>query len=218
MFAPIRARVLTAAAAALLVSGGGAAFAEEAAPAVGGSVGYFGEHGQVAVAVDFKFDIVYNRFSSVPGSPGRSRTDYLIQPSLDYFASTNVSLGGALTLQNQEYGLVGDLSTIGLGLRAGYNVVLTGPLSLWIRGGFGYNHRTFGGVAGANGTGFSIPFTVYAAVLWHPVSHFFVGLGPVFQTELVSKFTFEGDADSLDAPKLTQFGLQSTIGGYFGGL
>jgi hypothetical protein len=41
--------------------------------------------------------------------------------------------------------------------------------------------------------------------------HIFLGLGPVFGTELAN------GADGNDPPKTTRFGFQSVVGGYFGG-
>jgi hypothetical protein len=48
-------------------------------------------------------------------------------------------------------------------------------------------------------------------VLFHPAPHFFIGGGPMFSTELVSKY------ESVDQTTFSEFGVQTTVGGYFGG-
>jgi hypothetical protein len=46
-------------------------------------------------------------------------------------------------------------------------------------------------------------------VLFHPVEHFFIGLGPYFAMDLSSKVEDE------DNYKDTAFGVQATVGGWF---
>jgi hypothetical protein len=49
-----------------------------------------------------------------------------------------------------------------------------------------------------------------APVLWHPVPHFFVGVGPAFN------YNFFGDSSHSLRPWYSSLGLTSLIGGYFG--
>ena len=52
-------------------------------------------------------------------------------------------------------------------------------------------------------------------VVFQPAPHFFIGGGPYLWTDLVSKYDSNGT--SGDTFKTTTFGLQSMVGGYFGG-
>ena len=206
-----RSRAIAVSTACLLfMSMGGRALAEDAPapgssgpPVLGGSVGYFGEHGEIAISGDMKFSIL--RQSASMG--GGSYTTYEIQPALDYFVSSNVSVGGVLGLRKDSDAL----TTITLGPRVGYNVFLSSAVSLWVRGGFGYEH--FSQTVGPRDvTGYGVTFSLFAPLLWHPVAHLFLGAGPFLETQLVSKI--EGNS----APKATDVGISSTVGGYFGGL
>lgn len=193
------------------------AFAQDPAvppppPPVGGSLGYFGERGQFVVSSDLDFTLQKNSFSM----GGGSNTVFAITPALDYFISPNFSVGGRVHFgYTSNVATVGggsaDATTFGLGGRAGYNIVLTNVFTLWINGGLLYFRDSYdAGTADASGNRFQLQ--VFAPFLWHPASHFFIGVGPAFATDLVN--SFEGD----DQPKQTSFGLLSTIGGYWGGL
>jgi hypothetical protein len=74
-------------------------------------------------------------------------------------------------------------------------------LSFWpkVQIGFIYNKET-SFQFGADGTFFQLG--VYAPVMLHPTSHFFIGLGPNIDILL-------GDGDGLN------FGARTVIGGYF---
>lgn len=195
------------------------AFAQDPTPAtppppppVGGSLGYFGERGQFVVSSDLDFTL--QRTSRTMN--GGSSTSFSIAPGLDYFISPNFSVGGRLFF-GYSSGSSGngaadvDLTVFGLGARAGYNIVLSNAFTWWINGGLVYFRDSFE-VGGTDGSGNRFQLQVFAPFLWHPASHFFIGLGPAFATDLVS--SFEGE----DVSKETSFGLLSTIGGYWGGL
>ncbi len=219
MTVSIKSRVFVAAAIAFLTAGVDRAFAQDGTvppppavspPPVGGSLGFFGERGQIVLSGDLQLNII--RQSQSMG--GGSSTAFLIQPALDYFVSPNFSVGGFLGYGSASSGsgaTASDDSAFIIGARAGYNVVLTNAVSLWVRGGFEYLHASteFGGMSFS---GYRIPFFIFAPVLWHPTSHFFIGAGPAFQTDLVAS------TEGMDAPKTTEVGIASTVGGYFGGL
>lgn len=200
-------------------AGGGRALAQETVPPpmasgpppVGGSVGYFGERGQVVISGDFKFNILRESLSSVGGSEGGSSTSYELQPALDYFVSPNISVGAVLGLRRDvEDGA--NATSFTLAPRVGYNFVLTNAVSLWVRLGLGYQRESYGGTASALASRYAIPVSLYAPILWHPATHFFIGIGPFFARDVIAKSAGE------DIPKRTDIGLSSTIGGYFGGL
>ena len=196
------------------------AFAQESPPAVppppppvGGSLGYFGERGQFVVSSNLDFTLQRNSFSM----GGGSNTVFSITPALDYFVSPNFSVGGLVTFGYTSDvpllgGISGDQTVFGLGGRAGYNIVLTNVVTLWINGGLVYFHDSYDAGAAGDSSGNRLQLQVFAPLLWHPASHFFIGVGPAFATDLVNKF------EGMNQPKQTSFGLLSTIGGYWGGL
>jgi hypothetical protein len=206
-----RSRAVAALAVCLLsTSMAGRALAEEAPPqgsstppVLGGSVGYFGEHGEVAISGDMKFNILHQ------SQTGTSYTSYEVQPALDYFVSTNVSVGGLLGIRKDPLGGSASRTTFAVGGRVGYNVFLSSAVSLWVRGGLNYGHFTDHVVGSPDDTGSYVSLSVYAPVLWHPVPHFFLGAGPFLEQDLY---------ESNSGPKATDFGISSTVGGYFGGL
>ena len=175
---------------------------------MGGSVGYFGEHGQLVVTGDLKFNV--ERESRSMG--GGTATTYAIQPALDYFVSSNVSVGGLIGL-SREVSSETDLhlTTLLIGARIGYQVPIGNAASLWLRGGFSYEHQSFT-AGGVDTSGYAVPLNIYAVFLWHPVAHFFIGAGPFLNQDLIAKF------EGSDVGKRTDLGISSTIGGYFGGL
>lgn len=209
-----RARTAIVIGATYLIAVGGRAVAQQPPPAsgnppsIGGSVGYFGEHGQIAISGDMKFSVLHQ--SETMG--GSSATSYEIQPALDTFVSTNVSVGGLLGIRRESLGGSDHLTTFTIGPRVGYNLFLPAPVSWWITVRLSYEHLAEHVAGAPDRSGYVIPITLYAPLLWHPVAHFFLGAGPFLETDLVSKI------EGASAPKTTDFGLSSTVGGYFGGL
>jgi hypothetical protein len=210
-----RPRMLATAALLAATFATAGAFAQEPPPAVppppppvGGSLGYFGEHGQIVVSSDIELSLAHSSATM----NGGSATTFVLAPSLDYFASTNVSVGGMLRFGYTSFE-GGSSTDIALGARVGYNIVLTNVVTLWLRGGLVYAHgsTSLDGVA-MDSSGNVLQLQVFAPLLWHPASHFFLGLGPAFSTDLVAS------SNGMDAPKVTSFGILSTIGGYWGGL
>ena len=199
--------------------GTASAFAQEPPPAsappppVGGSLGVFGERGQFVVSSDLDFQLTRTSYSMGNGSS----VLFSLTPSLDYFVSSNFSVGALVQFSYQTnaaaLGLgTADATIFGLGGRAGYHIVLTNILSLWLRGGLLFLHDSYDAGAAGDGSGNILQLQVFAPILWHPAPHFFIGAGPALATDLMS--SFEGN----DRPKATSFGILSTIGGYWGGL
>ncbi len=180
----------------------------------------FGSPGQVALDVDVPFQNEASQLAIVHSSVsmgGTTENIISIQPSLDYFVAPHVSVGGLLgytrgsvDLAQSGLGGSGTVTELAAGARVGYDIPLTGLLSLWARIELVYVHvSTSGGTAGASG--YAIPLIINVPLLIHPAPHFFLGAGPVFETELVSKQA------SQDTAKSTHYGIQGVIGGYFGG-
>jgi hypothetical protein len=137
-----------------------------------------------------------------------------IKPSLDYLlAGSHVTIGGQFALEHGEASNGGGSGTsYGFFGRVGYIALFGGRGGVWLHGGLGWEHgeTELGPLLAALSNSSSpnfITLNLTAQFLYFPVPHLFFGAGPVFNTQL---FT---DADS--ASKLTSFGLESIIGGYF---
>ena len=176
-------------------------------PMTPGAAADFGRRGQIAISGEMKGSILHQSASM----NGGSYTTFEIQPSLDYFVSPNLSVGGLVGIRRESLGGGDSLTTFTIGPRVGYDIVLSGEVSLWVRAGLGYAHLSES-LGQGDRSGYVIPFSLYAPLLWHPVTHLFLGAGPFLETDLVSRI--EGES----APRTTDIGLSSTVGGYFGGL
>ncbi|HVY40097.1 MAG TPA: hypothetical protein VHM31_19290 [Polyangia bacterium] len=196
--------------------------APAAAPAgsmMGAGTGAFGSLGQLVVSVDLPFMNEGPQFAIVHESTsmgGSSSTDINIRPALDYFVAPHISVGGQVGIEHGSTGfsIAGssvNQTIIGVEVRGGYELALTDTVSLWPRLGIGYNHNSYSGGGGTDSSGYDLDLLISVPVLWHPASHFFLGAGPAFTTQLVNKV--EGN----DVGKTTDIGITAVIGGYFGG-
>ena len=166
-----------------------------------------GAEGQIVVSHDIEFGAVG------PSSPGiaighqwqHRGTTFAIQPAFDYFLMENLSLGGAIALDNARWagGSFGAGSWghhdggkrklgIGVGVRVGYTIPV-GPLVFWPKAGIELYHKSDFDF---------LTFDIVAPFTYSPAEHFFIGIGPKFSVQLT-----ENDNTNL--------GLVSTIGGYF---
>ncbi len=136
-----------------------------------------------------------------------------VKPSLDYVMSSHISVGGQFILEHGEVsGTSGGGTAYGFFGRVGYLALLGGNAGLWVHGGLGWEHGApeLGPLLAAIDSGSPPNYVVLnltAQFLYFPVQHFFIGAGPVFNTQL---FT-----DEEGSSKLTSFGLESIVGGYF---
>lgn len=121
----------------------------------------------------------------------------------DYFLLDGFSLGGSLA-----YGREKDLDGIGGSVRTGYDVPLGGCFSLWARAELSYAHW-------ARDTGVlnKVDVGASASLLYHPATHFFIGLGPMIVQGIYAQ---SSDAAATRADEIvTVVGAQSVIGGWF---
>jgi len=158
-----------------------------------GGADTFGQAGQLVISQDFDLELSYS-------TAGSDAFTILLAPGADYFISDNISIGAGLNF-GQIFTSGEDATSIGINVRAGYNLMYSDALSFWpkVQAGFIYN-KTPSFQFGNDGTFFQLG--VFAPVMLHPTNHFFIGLGPNLDILL-------GDGDGLN------FGARSVIGGYF---
>jgi hypothetical protein len=177
------------------------------------SEAHFGAAGQIALSDDLQIVISRQSQSSTQNfGSSSSSSSYQLQPALDYFVAPSFSIGAELSLT--YFSGSGSSSTlISLTPRVGYDFSLSSIVSIWPKVGLGYLHTSsnFTG-GGSDQTSYAVIFDVFVPVVFHPAPHFFLGGGPYLKTYLVSK------VESIDAPKVTDSGLMSVLGGYFGGM
>ncbi|HEY1691591.1 MAG TPA: hypothetical protein VGG39_05500 [Polyangiaceae bacterium] len=160
------------------------------------------------------------QFASVSGN-NSSGTEFGLSPALDYFVIDSLSLGADLLVEilspSHENPAPGTTSTnpggqdtlLGIAPRVGYDLRLSDAFTFWPKVYFAYAT-----LSGPGGGANSETLGVFAPFLWHPVPHFFLGLGPNFSTQLGNNLT--GGGQSQGQPKVTQLGIQATLGGWFG--
>jgi hypothetical protein len=162
----------------------------------------FGLPGQVALSTDLRLSAI----RSIATMGGGSSTDITLQPAADVFVASRLSVGAFLYWRLITSSSAPDTTIYGAEPRIGYSLPLSDAISFWPRVGAGFIHARQ-----ADAYNYQIRVSVRAHVLWHATPHLFVGVGPVFQSDVISK------SQGMDAGKLTLFGLSSIVGGYFGG-
>jgi hypothetical protein len=143
--------------------------------------GGFGAPGEIVIRGDFEGHL-------------RNGWELRLHPAIDYFIANNVSIGGVIGLQYNSG--TPSRTTVDLGLRAGYNLAITAPVTFWPTVGIFYSHTSSNGNSGS-----STFLEIFAPFLYHIVPHFFVGVGPDFELSLDNN----GNG----------YGLQTVVGGWF---
>lgn len=176
------------------------AFAQPANP--------MGQVGQVAIEGDFQLQFAYQTTSAAEGDDPDSVTTIQLAPAADFFVAPGFSLGGQLIFVHSS---AGDSSVTGYGAapRAGYFFALGPNVGLWPTVAFAYLHSSADLGDLGDASGYQILLEARAPLVFQLADHFFLGIGPVFQTDLVAKVEDE------DTDKDTAFGLQSVVGGYW---
>jgi hypothetical protein len=169
--------------------------------------GRFGLEGQKAVSSDAGLSISN---ISVSGADG-SATTLVLRPAIDWFISDSISLGGFVGV---EYATApgGSSSSVSVGPRVGYNVPLAARVSLWPKAGVALarTNQSDDGATLPNGvvlgddddSNTSLQLNLFLPVMFHPVQHFFLGLGPALDQDLT------GDS------KATTVAVRLTLGGW----
>jgi hypothetical protein len=187
-----------------------------------------GAEKQLLLSIDLPFMNQGPQFAIVHESTsmgGPSVNTIVIQPSVDYFVAPSLSIGAQLgfervTVKNGNSFAPGVLqiangtnggTTVSIEARVGYDLPLTDTLSLWPRFGLGYTYVSTRYIYSSNVTGHSIPLSISVPLLWHPATHFFLGVGPALFTQLAN------NNGGMDTPKATDYGITAIIGGAIGG-
>jgi hypothetical protein len=177
--------------------------------------GTFGASGLGSPAPPASYSTVSFEFGALSNSGG-SGTSFALAPAADYFVIPNLSVGG-----NILFGLLspahgngpGTSYTIfGLEPRVGYNIPITDMMSFWPKVYFSYATAS---ASNNGGSANSAAIGVFAPLMFVPATHFVLGIGPNFSTQLSSNVSPGGGGPSVSAAKLTQVGIQATIGGWF---
>jgi hypothetical protein len=170
---------------------------------------------------------------------GGEGTAFALDPAADYFVIRNLSVGA-----NVLFGVLNPApppqapppspppfpvtrrvseTVFGIAARVGYNLTLTDTISFWPKLYFGYvtistttnlNANDLPS-SGANATAIGI----FAPFMFQLATHFLLGIGPNFSTQLSNNQTSGSTAifetSGLSQPLVTQVGVEATIGGWF---
>jgi hypothetical protein len=184
---------------------------------------HFGDDGALVISGALSFGhLAYSSGSA-------ASTSFSIEPAFDYFYEPNLSAGAAVLFRYSDStsGIaISDQSvTYGVTGHVGSNVWLGRVASVWplVSLGLWQDRHTFSGGAGGSisvdGTPFQLGSSTeitenaffiefFAPFLFHPASHFFVGIGPDAFWDVVHT------ANSI-SNKRTYIGVSSTVGGWF---
>jgi hypothetical protein len=180
---------------------------------------------------------------------GGDGTAFAVAPAADYFVIRNLSVGANVLfgLLNPAPGprqpaiepppLPGAApgaatsppswrlseTVFGIAARVGYNLTLTDTISFWPNLYFGYieiSTTTSGSANGFPSSGSNaIAIGYYVPIMFQLATHFLLGIGPNFSTQLSNNQTSGSTAifetSGLSQPLVTQVGVQATIGGWF---
>jgi hypothetical protein len=157
----------------------------------------FGAPGQVTIASDFGISFVH--FSDAEFS------ELDLEPAVDYFFAPNLSFGGKVRFDYRKNS-GGSTTAIGLGPRVGYQLPLGDMFSVFPKVGFFLEHVSSSATGGLSSSYSLFSLTIDVPFMFHPVPHFFIGIGPTLFANL---------AGASAAQRDVQFGLASTVGGFF---
>ncbi len=165
----------------------------------------FGSAGQLVLSSDAQGSLQVQS-----GSAAGSVTTITLGPAADLFVLRSFSIGAHALWQHTETSGNPSTDSLSAGVGVGYALRMTEAFSFWPKVNFDYRHTsiltidpmTLDQEDEVSSDAFVIG--VFAPVLFHPVPHFFIGLGPNFQAAVL---TSSGSTD-------TEYGLMFTLGGW----
>ena len=168
----------------------------------------FGHAGQIVPSGSLAFTWSSTK---APGGGSASDTSFTFAPTVGYFIIDNVIVGGSLLGAVHSPEGAPNVTSFGIAVMGGYNVNLMEKFSLLPELSLGYASVSSGSGDAKISYG-SFGLDIFVPVLWHPVPHFFLGIGPNLHADLTSSATAGGV--SGDGNKTTTFGIMTTIGGW----
>ena len=165
-----------------------------------GGAANFGRVNTLVVSQDMAFNLSFD----LNGDDQPDALRIRLAPAADYFIQENLSIGAQAFIDHNFVSDSDDLTNLGLGARAGYNIPMSESASLWPKVGVSFerNDVKTDQNAGSTGGDLALIVNLSAPVLFHPVNHFFVGFGPSVALKV-------GGAEGLN------LSLNSVVGGYF---
>ena len=171
----------------------------------------FGLRHELAISSDTGLSISN---TSISGQNG-STTTLQFRPAIDYFVVDDLSLGAFVGVDYTRSPPGDHTTALLIGPRVGYNIALANRLSFWPKAGLSYAH-TAGTVEGpgvtlpggavqrvtTSSTNDAMALNLYTPFVFHPVQHFFLGVGPAL------------DVDLTGSVKATTVAARLTIGGW----
>ncbi|MDB4981785.1 MAG: hypothetical protein JWM82_2537, partial [Myxococcales bacterium] len=178
----------------------------------------FGRRGQLVLAGTF----LEGQRAQRGTPPFFDDTYFIVGTTLDVFLAERLSIGLGLRFNREVDRLQGlvfgpgnnefkaTYTSLSASGRVGYDVSLAKNVSIWPGVQVGVLHASQVASNGTGGSGItSLPVALFAPILFHPVHHFFLGLGPNFNFELWTHSSTPGDAR-----RETSYGIESILGGY----
>lgn len=177
---------------------------EDEDPLPDGPAGEFG----IANSWAFSSDAALLIQRATQSQVGGAVTSVTLSPATDIFLARNFSVGGFASFTYTKAG-VNDSMRIAVGPRIGYNIPFSKRGSIWPKLGFSYA-RTSSSVMFTSGSKsamlevdqHALALNFFVPVMFHPVTHFFLGFGPFLDTDM------NGDN------RATVWGGKLTLGGW----
>lgn len=167
--------------------------------------------------------VLQGSWTSYAGS-GTTSTSISVGPGVDYFVADHFSIGlsftGSYTNSTGIDSTTGNQvtyshSSFGVAPRVGVDLPMGGSVSFWPVASIGFGAGSYDETEGASSDKYNDSFTwvsLYAPLLVHPASHFFVGFGPSVSHDLSRNITF---AASSTTNRSTTVGAGLLVGGAF---
>jgi len=185
----------------------------------------FGDPGQLAISNDVDLSFLAQSVTD----QGGSQWTLSLAPGADYFVVRGLSIGGQVSYvrtwtktyyvevlpPTTTIATTATTDAFGIGPRVGYDIRIGDAMSIWPRVAVLYADTVASTTpAGANGStkGSTFDVQLFAPVTWHPVPHFFAGLGPFVQTDVTASESVDGR--SVPAEKTTTVGVKLDLGGW----
>ncbi len=165
---------------------------------------HFGDASQLVFSDDTQGSVQVQTNGASP-----TITTITLGPAADYFVLRAASIGVHVLWQHIETSGAPTTDSWSAGIRLGYALRIGEAFSFWPKVNFDYRRTSLVPIvtaaAAENETHFdAMVIGVFAPVLFHPVAHFFIGLGPNVQTVVLTSASSD-----------TTYGLMLTLGGWF---